>query len=281
MPRRDFRVVTHRTWLAELYAERGGRQDFGFDINPHTADDTLWWAPGDWVLRAADAGVRLPLMTMGPRFMAELSEHHMDFTSRRVVVAPAVEAATRVSELGVDRVHVKLPETKDDEFPAETVLVTELEAKLASPLIGDTTLVQLSEVVDFRFEARFFISNRVVGASSPYRYGDVLFGDPDWDTDRALASHDFDVAADLASRVPRRFRRAGIGHVLDVGVLSNGEPAVVEANAAWSSNPYDAGIDGAYRALVSSHDFERKRQEWWFGTEGLPNRKHRPLRLTV
>lgn len=53
---RPFRIVTHRNWLAEAFKPFGAVQDFGFDIDPTTAGETLWWAPGAWVASAHKTG---------------------------------------------------------------------------------------------------------------------------------------------------------------------------------------------------------------------------------
>lgn len=40
MAERQFRVVTHKRWLAELFQPMGAVIDHGFDIDPATALDT-------------------------------------------------------------------------------------------------------------------------------------------------------------------------------------------------------------------------------------------------
>jgi hypothetical protein len=52
------------------------------------------------------------------------------------------------------------------------------------------------------------------------------------------------------------------GFVVDCGITTDGRVVVVEANAAWSSGPYDGDPAGIFRAIEASHDFESEYPQW-------------------
>lgn len=116
---RPFIVVTHKNWLAEQFAPMGAKQSHGFDIDPDTALDAIWWAPGAWVAAACRAGVQLPLMSNGPYWLDELPPEYR----RRYVFTGSMGYIRQLWDEDPDggfdgRYFVKLPEAKFDGFPA-------------------------------------------------------------------------------------------------------------------------------------------------------------------
>lgn len=262
---RPFRVVTHKRWLAESFAEFGAKQDFGFDINPGTARDTIWWAPGAWVASAAKAGITLPLMACGPRWLDALPRK---YTGREIVTIPLSDAHT-ISKKCLrehDQVFVKLPEAKIEPFPAALHGTKHLADTLMQYHLPSATLIQIQEPVKFVAEARFWIAHREVTAWSWYRISDDIWGSEEWApppaTDgisRRFIHQARTVIEDESIAVPP-------GFVLDIGLTIDGKWIVVEANAAWSSGPYDGNPAGIYRAIIASHDFDGRYPEWaWQG----------------
>ena len=86
MVERQFRVVTHKRWLAELFQPMGAVIDHGFDIDPATALDTIWWAPGAWVASAHLSGVQLPLLSCGPDWLANVPREYRGRDVRNVTI---------------------------------------------------------------------------------------------------------------------------------------------------------------------------------------------------
>lgn len=252
---RPFRIVTHRNWLAEQFAPFGAVQDFGFDIDPTTARDTLWWAPGAWVASALKAGVRLPLLSCGPHWQVPQM-------GRRVATGRLDQLHSPAVGFG-DRVFVKVAEAKVESFPAQ---IFENNRHLADTLAqfhlpGDTIL-QVQEPVDFFAEARFFIAHGQIVASSIYRIYGLIWGAAAWPDGLTGARRD---ALELLTRFARDVVASAPqppGWVLDVGLTPDGQRLVVEANAAWSSAPYDADPAGVVRAITAAHDFAGEHPGW-------------------
>ena len=263
--RPDFRVVTHRNWLAKHFAPVGGVQDFGMDIAPSGADTTLWWMPGHWAARAAFSGVSLPVLSCGAKWLESVPNK---FTSRRVAVVKAGEVLSVYEEWNADELHVKLPEIKTDELPAQGRTAHEAWRDLfESNNTSSDTLVQLSEMMEFRFEARFFVAHGEVTAWSTYAVNGEFWDTMDYrEALSFLHPQDMFEARELAEHVAQDVY-APPGYCIDVGVTTDGRPALIEANAAWSAVPYDADPVGAFAAVKASHDFTGEHAEWLFDTE--------------
>lgn len=274
------RVVTHRNWLARRFTPHGGVQDFGMDICAEEALTYAWWAPSEWVARAHASGVPLPLVSCGANWVdrLEVPDHWL---KRRVIAVSAGEAVEAASWLKGDTVFVKLPEAKTDSFPACLVFKNHLGTVLASPLISADTLVQLSEEVQFACEARFFVAHGRVVASSWYQCEGRMWAEEGFVGGTA---YDLAVLAELANSVASN-RKAPSGYTVDIGLIRGKPytPAIVEFNAAWSSNPYDADMRGVCEAVHASNahtlpDIEQRyqRNNWAFDVNGVPG-IHRPL----
>lgn len=256
---RNFRIVTHRNWLAAHFADFGAVQDFGFDINPDTAEETIWWAPGAWVACVYQSGIRLPLTLCGHRWMETLP---WQYKQRDITVTGVEDIADNPEADPDERVHVKLPEAKLDSFPATVFPRKYLASTLKQLHVPHGTLMQLSDVVNFTRECRFWIANDKVTAHSWY-YVDGLASDhPDfcpgtaYDIDRMLEVARALLADPEVDRPP--------GFTLDLGITDAGHILVVEANAAWSSSPYDGESAGIVESIVASHDFAGDYTRWYW-----------------
>lgn len=272
MSERPFRVVTHRNWLAEFFAPVGGKQDFGMDIDPASANDMLWWAPGHWVARAAAAGVHLPLLSAGPRWLARYPK----LPQRPVAVLPARHVPRLITVSGQEGLHTKLPEVKDERFPAAVRTCEEMRTALDEGHVHTDELVQVSPETEFDDrEARLFLAHGKVTAATWYRYGGVWHDAPEWET-----GQNTDTLAAMSRDVEELLRDVDCppGFVVDATTV-HGRTVVIEANAAWSSNPYDADPHGVYAAVIAAHDFTGEHRQWWFGTAQYG--KVPPLRLST
>lgn len=274
------RVVTHRNWLARLFTPYGGVQDFGMDVCPEEALSYAWWAPSEWVARAHASGVFLPLVSCGANWADKLDVPDR-WLHRRVITVPAGEAVEAAKELKGDTVFVKLPEAKTDAFPACLVFKNHLGSVLASPLVGADTLVQLSEEIQFSCEARFFVAHGRVVASSWYQKDGLV-----WVDEGFVGGTDYEmsVLTEMADAVASS-RKSPRGYTVDIGVVRDTPytPAIVEFNAAWSSNPYDADMRGVCEAVRASNmhtlpeaEQRYQRDNWAFDVNGVPG-VHRPL----
>lgn len=253
------RIVTHKNWLADQFKALGSIQviqDWGYDIDPDTALDTYWWAPGAWVASARKAGIRLPLLSCGIDWLPNLP---MEYRGRKVQnkllrdIYPGVTAET----------FAKLPEVKHDGVPAKLYgPKCYLRETLEQFRLPQDAVWQLSEPMAFVTEARFWIAHREIVASSPYRHRDWIWGSdlpsfaPVWKARMTKMTRFMQIMLDDENvKLPP-------GCVIDIGILEGGTPKVVEANAAWSSGPYDGDPAGIFEAIKASHDFEGKYPEW-------------------
>lgn len=245
---RPFRIVTHRNWLAEQFKDFGAVQDFGFDINPATARETLWWAPGAWVASAAKAGVVLPLMSCGPTWLDALP---YKYRGRPVITMPL----PRLTNDEPNPSFVKLPEAKLDSCPAKLYYTSRLA----------DTWQQFQQMI-FMTEARLFIAHGEVVASSLYLHHDWIWGADGWPDPPLLEPlvrmkmMKITRFAELVLADPEV--KCPPGFVLDIGITSEGNPKVIEANAAWSSSPYDCDPAGVVKAIEASHDFAGEYPQW-------------------
>lgn len=270
---RPFRVVTHKRWLAEQFAPMGAVQDFGFDIDPETATETIWWAPGAWVASALAAGVELPLLSCGADWLSNLPREYRGRAVGNYLLHDIFPGKTRA-------MFAKLPEAKLDWVPARVYAADSyLRRTLEGFGLPEDTVWQLQDPVEFFCEARFWIAHRQIVARSFYRIGDAIWGSDDFEKKVSLsyaAGWAFDMrhfAEEVAANVD-----APPGYVLDVGVTTEEDVLVVEANAAWSSGPYDGDPAGVFAAIEASHDFEGRYPQWRYRPHAALH-KAGPLKL--
>jgi hypothetical protein len=275
---RPFRVVTHRTWLYEQLS-RGvpAVQDFGFDIDPATAPEGLWWAPGEWVARAHAAGVRLPLLSAGPQWLELLScIGREEYCGGRTV-----RAARAVNLCAPQRpFFAKLAEAKTDAMPARVYESKKdfFAARLAACVPWDAW-INTSSLVDYVSEARFFIAHRKITAASVYLHRGKEWGD--------ISPGDSEAAGARIKLYPfinelLRDQRVAMppGLVIDAGVDSAGRCSVIEANASWSSNPYGCNTPGVVESIAAAHDFAGEYPEWAWQIDAV-HANARPLRIAT
>lgn len=261
-----FRVVTHKRWLADQFAPLGAVIDHGFDVDPETAMDTIWWAPGAWVASAAKAGVKLPLMSCGPDWLCNLPYEYRGRHVQNKVLSDIFPGKTRAT-------FAKLPEAKHDAAPAKVYSDDcYLRATLSQFNFPADTVWQLQEPIEFVTEARFWIAHDKITAHSFYRvpdiiHRDLIWGGPffdEWVTSASTVSYRNECLYRMQTMIRDLVNNVATppGFVLDMGITADGEVLVVEANAAWSSGPYDGDPAGIYQAIVASHDFDGRYPEW-------------------
>lgn len=273
MVERQFRVVTHKRWLAELFRPMGAVIDHGFDIDPATALDTIWWAPGAWVASAHLSGVQLPLLSCGPDWLANVPREYRGRDVRNMTISeiPSGKAAPTFA---------KLPEVKHDGIPAQVYGECYLRDTLEQYRLPAETIWQLQEPVRFTLEARFWVAHGAIVADSLYRIGNLIWGYNGFDrlAQRLDTSHTLGAMRYMAKEVAHVVDAAP-GYTLDIG-LANGQPLVIEANAAWSSGPYNGDPAGIFEAIKASHDFGGEYPQWAWTHSPVFN-KARPLHLTA
>lgn len=263
-----FHIVTHQRWLAEWFAPAGGVQSFGLDVDATAAAADTWWASGAWMAGARRAGVTIPVCSAGPDWITSVPAHLL---GRRVFVGTPDESAAAARRWGADRVWAKLPEAKTDNIPAKLMRAADLRNVFSVP---EAATIQVSEPLgNLAAEARFFCAPDGVSAGSLY-----LFDGAEWGSDaleRFTARNHAEVG-DLLVRMrgvaeaAYRETPGPAGYVIDAAVTSSGRAAVLEANAAWSSNPYDTDPHAALATIEASHDRDGTMAKWLFDTAQVP-----------
>ncbi|WP_410468595.1 ATP-grasp domain-containing protein [Arthrobacter sp. A2-55] len=166
---------------------------------------------------------------------------------------------------------VKLAEHKHTGIPAAIHTSSGQFAEAAAAVLGtgiESLSVVVSEPLAFRREFRTFITDGKVTAASFYLSTvPGASGAPvtlTWDafTDAGTAPNT-DEATRFAQRVVDAMGgNQPLGYTLDVGQLGDGSWAVVEANAAWSSNIYHADPAGAIESILAAQAPGHPDWEW-------------------
>ena len=218
-----------------------------------------FWCPQVWAARLLAGGATHPFLSPGPVWLARIPQQ---FLGRRL-------RSGRLGDLlGHDwhrPLFVRAAEYESFPFsarihPDAASLRGYVEAAFPGrPLAELRALATIvSQPAEFVQEFRCFIAEGQVTAASQYlpRQGDSnapwqSHGSQDADTaDARRFAHDVCDAMGQ-DQAP--------GYTLDVGRLADGHWAVVEANPAWSSDPYHGDPDGAVASVLAS---QRRCNEW-------------------
>lgn len=267
------RVVSSARWLAEDFAAASVlpvHHDLGLDLRAEPGARTAWWAPMSFAARLiATTGVNA-FLAPGPHWTARLPRR---WTGRGVVTArfEDIEAGRCLGPGGP--VHVKPSEVKVASVPA--AVYPSLDAFLATrPVLHPQTIVQVSEAVDYVREVRCFTAGRNVVASSVYLDGGVT-----WDAWDLATAPSPDAGADFAARVlADPDVQVPPAMALDVGQHPDGTWSVIEANPAWSSNPYHADLAGVVGSICLAQPRGGEFSNWlWQPDPQLAVALRRPL----
>lgn len=219
-----------------------------------------FWCPQVWAARLLASGATHPFLSPGPVWLARIPQQ---FLGRRL-------RSGRLGDLlGHDwhrPLFVRAAEYESFPFsarihPDAASLRAYVEAAFPGrPLAELRALATIvSQPAEFVQKFRCFIAEGQVTAASQYlpRQGD---------SNAPSQSHGSQDGPDTADA--RRFAHdvcdamgqdQAPGYTLDVGRLADGRWAVVEANPAWSSDPYHGDPDGAVASVLAS---QRRCTEW-------------------
>ncbi|KXO91109.1 hypothetical protein AXK58_21510 [Tsukamurella tyrosinosolvens] len=208
------------------------RLDLGFDLEAAADPETVLWCPGGWAAAAVVRYPRLRLASAGPDWLGRRRTSNL---GRRVWARTAAELAVG-ADAGGSPVFAKLPETKHDRFPAEVRAADQL-AHDASLLPVDEP-IQMQTPVVFSHEVRCWVLDGRVVAHSEYF--------PDAPREHWPSLEDAtraDQAVSWLQSVLPEEQPAPPAFVVDVGLSPGPGGArwlILEANAAWSSDWYNA-----------------------------------------
>lgn len=252
----ELRVVTTAGWLARDL-QSGTHlpvvHDLGLDV-PADTSSTAWWTPHQHVARlAVTPGVRRPsLWSPGPCWLSRLPAEHL---RRRVWAGPLEHVATSPLWSPGGRVFAKPAEIKVPGLEARPyATATAVAQAMTERHLAGTSMVVLSEVVAFVEEYRCFVAPGPGGAPTVTAASAYLVDGVTWDAwEDASSAPDPTEAVAFAQRVADVVDGPA-GYVVDVGRLTGGSWAVVEANASWSSNPYHCDPTGVVASVLAAQD---------------------------
>ncbi|MBW4096433.1 MAG: ATP-grasp domain-containing protein [Acidobacteria bacterium] len=276
---RELVVVTSSRWLADDLASAGTvpvRHTLGLDI-PDMGPGTALWCSGAWAGRLIASRFDHPFLAAGATWMTRVPEQ---FLRRRLVAGHLGDGQDVAGP-----VFAKLAEHKHSSIPAKVYPNFSDFEKLVIESFGKTASLGVnwvaSEPVSFVREYRCFVADRAVTAASFYVasfYVDSRSaGSVTWDAYTSETSPNTGVASAFAQQVLDAMGDdQPPGFTLDVGQLADGSWAVVEANAAWSSNIYHGDPAGVIESILASqhHDADAR---WSWTPDETFQLKARPL----
>lgn len=280
-PFNSLNVVTYVNWLVDDLRHNSYlpvTHDLGLDLRvpagipvSEYVAGLAFWAPMRNAARVVATTGQNPFTTPGPYWLEQLP---VGITGRKVQVLTLGELKSDASFLRRPA-HVKPADIKISTFPAQ-VFSNHSEfcgAVRTVPGIPDSTLMQVSELMDYRQEVRCFITDGVVTAASVYLHNSKTWDawELDFDAPSASAGQEFAQAVVPDLPGPR-------GYVLDVGMDEAGNWSVIEANPAWSSNPYHSTPDGVVVSVCAAQHPDNDVERWgWVPPEFFTPLLRRPL----
>lgn len=271
----ELRVVTAANWLARDFASARllpVSADLGLDI-PGDTTRTAWWCSGQHAARLAASGVQAAFTGPSAHWQAAFPRS----LTRRSLTALTLGALRERPAVRGRALFIKIADVKIAHVPAAWWPRAEsfIDVCEAFDVPASTPLLMTGTRMDFVEEHRMFVTRGLVTAASIYRSGDRTWdywhdGDQPSSQEAARFAQD---ALDALSNQPR-------GWVLDVGLTRQGHYAIVEANPAWSCNPYHCDPAGAVRSIVAAQSVRASEPEWpWEPGDYLASRA-RPLAVT-
>lgn len=215
-------------------------------------EHTGWWMPTEVAATYLHTGIDLRFTDCDPGWLSRIPT---TFTQRHIWTGP-VSNADNAPSIGMGKVAA----FKTDTIPAGWGYTTALaEEVLAASGTPDSWLIVADTWLDIRAEFRSFITFGTVAGTDCYRVSlsersgdDVLSPD---------ATEYLGPDRDEIFRQARTFTQTVVdtmgddqplGYVLDVALLANNTWAVIEANPAWSSNPYDVPSDAVITTVAAA-----------------------------
>jgi hypothetical protein len=248
-------VVSTAAWLARDLAAAEAiavRHDFGMGDLPEDPKTAAWWCPQNYAARLLHSGVNPYFQSQGADFLRRTAEAGLDRITSRQTWSGRLADLPHFGEG-----FFKPAEAKVDSLPAGFYRNTaDFKSRALRAGLSPLSLVEWSETVDFVTEYRHFVAHGKVVASSMYLHFDYDAGtETTWDAWENAASSPF--AGDfVANRAQEVVDALGAdqpdGWVLDIGHDRDFNAHVVEANAAWSSNPYHCDPAGVVEAILAS-----------------------------
>lgn len=270
-------VVSSAAWLARDFRAPGiidVHAEIGFDLPRCDPATTAWWCSGSYAARAAATGLVLPLTSAGPQWLPTVPSRWL---RREVQAMKLSEVETRFDGGFIKPAEIKISSLTARVYSGAGELLPwqeYLRDAEAANLPADSWL-NVSEPVEYVREYRCFTAHGEVTAVTPYLIDGVT-----WDgLDPKAHSHGCSEAGQFASLFLQDIGPEAHppGFVVDVGLDTDGEWSVIEANANWSSNPYHADMTGVIQSVLASHDVAGDYPQWAWTIDPYHKRYARQL----
>lgn len=122
---------------------------------------------------------------------------------------------------------------------------------LPPEILPDTTPVLISEVVNFKAEYRCFVKNRQVVTCSCYLLEEAIADPKNWYDFSASKQNPAEFVNEMLKSITSE------NSVIDVGLLSSGELAIIESNPIWASGLYGCDPIECLKAMEDSVEYEK------------------------
>lgn len=281
-------VVTSASWVArELAGARTLPVEHSIGLDIPDLDGAALWCSGSWATRLLKSGIEHPFLSVGPDWLPRVPA---EFLRRKVW-------ASKLFDLpypGPVEKFYKLAEHKHSGIPAGVRLGRGIFQRQIGRafedgrgIIPDLTGLHIhgSDVMSYRDEYRCFIAHEKVTAASFYLSTVAgINGEPvhiTWDAyaDRVVPPTTTEAKAFAQKVVDAMGDDQPPGYTLDVGVDTEGNWSVIEANAAWSSNPYLSDSAGVIKSVLASQ--EPGHNQWRWRPDQVFLDRSRPLPTTT
>lgn len=247
-------VIAYVNWLAKDLNENRHlpvTHSLGLDLRvpentsaaQHTKT-TAFWVPMPNAARLIATTGHNPFTTPGPTWLGTFPHEGL---RRNIEIRTLAELKNQ--PLLINRpLHIKPADVKIPTLPARVYQSHRefLTHVTALPHLPETTLMQTSPVMNYDHEVRCFITDKIVTAGSVY-----LHQNQTWDAWTSKEAPCPKAGMEFAQNIIQDVTGPR-GYVLDVGLDTEGNWSVIEANPAWSSNPYHAAPDGVVTSICAS-----------------------------
>lgn len=276
-------LVTHQSWLLEEFKTLDNYdvvQNFGWDF-PEDYNESIFWCPGDYVAQAAKSGVQLNLLSAGPKWLANID---YQYTWRNVWAGTAKDLFFEYDQVKAKfkgKIHGKLAEAKLDYLPARLYKDWhEFCDELNNKKISMDSYIQISEPMDYIHEMRFFVVDKDTRSATVYLVNGKTWDDPEFGTEhmKVCKKHGMSPLHDAQRLVKELLQNEDCppGFVVDVGLDSNYNLSIIEANASWSSNIYEFPASAVIKSIEAGNSNDPK---WLYKPDATQLRDARGLKI--
>lgn len=262
-------LICNRQWMVNELSSNSlvpVEHSFGYDIPFYSSSDS-WWIPQEMATRFIQSGVKFNFQSPGAFWLDNVP---LELRGRNVKTIPAGDIAVNENLNEIN--FWKFAEAKVDTFIAGIRTGYEVLDYINTYKVPSNSMLQKSDFLKLKNEYRFFIVEGEIVTSSLYltrKNGEELTY---YDYDIIDVKESEAVTAYVASVAP--VLASPEAYVLDVATTCDGNIIVLEANPAWCSAWYGAGINKVAETILASNVATKK---WHYSPDSLLLEKYRKM----